>query len=157
MPRKLPGGGETAGPRGLQIFQTWYYLATESTPAASCLLLLCISLSASLLSLYKSGSLLLATEFMPLRSSSCQANVFFFLARMLNVRKSGWLPEIPGTLVNQKLLESRIITPKHSVYSGLTSSSEFWSFTLRAAFSSSSCFISFSDFFFTSSNCASTS
>ena len=156
MPRKLPGGGEMAGPRGLQVFQTWYYLATESMPEASCLLLLCMTLSVSLLSLYKSGSLLLTAEFMPLRSSSCQAKVFF-LARMLNVRKSGQLPEIPGTLVNQKLLESRTITPKHSVYSGLTSSSEFWSFTFRAAFSSSSCFISFSDFFFTSSNCASTS
>lgn len=156
MPRKLPGGGEMVGPRGLQIFQTWYYLATESTPAASCFLLLCMTLSVSLLSLYKSGSLLLAAEFMPLRSSSCQAKVFFFLARMLNVRKSGRLPEIPGTLVNQ-LLESKTITPKHSVYTGLTSSSEFWSFTFRAAFSSSSCFISFSDFFFISSNCASTS
>lgn len=63
-------------PREWQTYQAWYHSAAESTPAASCLLLLCEASNASLLNFYKTGSLLLAAKFMPLRQPSCQVRPF---------------------------------------------------------------------------------
>lgn len=113
-------------------------------------------ISASLISLYKLGSLLLAAKLMPPETAFSTRWSPFVLPQDAECNKVGAVSFI---LASQRTRNSgaQSHATQHRTDLGLTSSREFWSFTLRAAFSSSSCFISFSDFFFTSSNCASTS
>lgn len=100
------------------------------------------TVSASLISLHKSGS--------PLVGAKSCAKSPFVSSEDAECDKVGAIPWDSRHL-------SEPAPPTPCIYWRLTWSREFWSFTFRAAFSSSSCFISFSDFFFTSSNCSSTS